>query len=275
MVVEISPSTLSMILNMVKLKNGTLVMAIQAQMQIQLLPLPIARKYVVTLESFANAGCNAIDTATVTIHPKPFINIASTRTDVCDSGGFDFIVKGANINRLDWNFGNGQTARNLGNVGTPIRHYFERSIYGDTNYTTKVIATSINGCKDSLSSIVNLDAQLVANFDQTPDSDCVPALATFTNKSKNATNFVWDFGDGAGSGDTNPIHTYNKAGLYSVKLIAFDKNGCRDIKYGTNNFFARETPIAEFVMSPGTLKLPNAIATFSNLTIQTQPTNYE
>lgn len=236
---------------------------------------PKAKQYVVTLESFAQAGCNGIDTSTITVYPNPFIMVQSSRTNVCDSGGFDFIVGGPNVHQVNWDFGDGQKLNNRPSNGAPTRHYFRRSIHGDTNYQVLTIARSKKGCVDSTLTPVKLNPKVFADFDQTPDSDCVPATADFTNKSRNATHYLWEFGDSSGSGLVNPQHVYQKAGLYSVKLTAFDKNGCKSVKYGTNNFLARETPIAEFVMSPGHLKLPNAKATFSNLTIYKQPTQFE
>lgn len=43
---------------------------------------------------------------------------------------------------------------------------------------------------------------------------------TFTNTSKNAQSYIWDFGDGMTSKVINPVHTYSKAGTYSVSLKA-------------------------------------------------------
>lgn len=42
----------------------------------------------------------------------------------------------------------------------------------------------------------------------------------FTNLSSNASDQVWQFGDGQQSSDKNPLHTYAKAGDYSVTLTA-------------------------------------------------------
>lgn len=236
---------------------------------------PVNKQFVVTLESFASAGCNAIDTATVTVYPSPFISTQASRTNVCDSGRFEFIVSGSNINQLTWNFGDGSTKENSITSPSPYIHYFPLSTYADTSYTVNIIATSNYGCKDSTLKAVNLVAKVIANFDQTPNSACVPASATFTNLSRNATNYVWEFGDGGGSGDVNPSYIYNTPGTYSIKLTAFDKNGCKSIKTGTDNFVARETPIAEFAMTPGQLKLPDAKAIFSNLSIYKSPTQFE
>jgi len=51
---------------------------------------------------------------------------------------------------------------------------------------------------------------------------------TFTNSSKNATQYSWDFGDGNMSTEENPLHTYSGEGTYSVKLVASDGNGNSD-----------------------------------------------
>ncbi len=229
----------------------------------------------VTLESFANANCNAIDTATVTVYPDPFAGLQSSRINVCDTGGFEFITKGSNIHRLTWDFGDGSAEEVSFKTKKPYRHFFPLSTYGDTSFDVTLAIRSKLGCMDTIRRKITAGPMVYADFDQTPNSACVPAIAEFKNHSRNATNYVWEFGDGAGSGKANPTHTYKDAGAYSVKLTAFDKNGCRAVKTGNNNFLARETPVAEFVMSPGSLKLPNAKAIFSNLTIYKSPTSFE
>lgn len=47
----------------------------------------------------------------------------------------------------------------------------------------------------------------------------------FTNTSKNADSYSWDFGDGATSAEINPSHTYAAAGIYKVKLTASNAAG--------------------------------------------------
>ena len=51
-------------------------------------------------------------------------------------------------------------------------------------------------------------------------------VVTFTNASKDATEYVWDFGDGsATSAEVNPVHEYAEAGTYAVKLTAKNAAG--------------------------------------------------
>lgn len=52
---------------------------------------------------------------------------------------------------------------------------------------------------------------------------------TFTNYSKYATSYTWDFGDNAGtSTEENPTYTYADGGTYAVTLTATGDGGSRD-----------------------------------------------
>jgi len=235
---------------------------------------PQAKQFVVSLVAMSSAGCSAMDTGTVTVHPKPFLNISNTRVNICDDGEMEFISNSVNTKNTVWNFGDGSPIMNTLMTGQNIKHQFPLSTYSDSTYIVRIKGISQNGCMDSVLKPITLGPKVYADFDQTPNSACVPAIAQFTNYSRNATNYIWDFGDNAGSGDKNPTHIYNAGGKYNVTLSVFDKNGCKATRVGSNNYFARETPIAEFVMSPGTLKLPNAKAIFSNQSIYTQATSF-
>ena len=48
---------------------------------------------------------------------------------------------------------------------------------------------------------------------------------SFKNNSGSATSYLWDFGDGATSNQTNPSHSYSANGIYNVRLIATNPNG--------------------------------------------------
>ncbi len=51
----------------------------------------------------------------------------------------------------------------------------------------------------------------------------------FLNESVDAATSFWDFGDGFGSFDTNPSHTYTKSDdSYTIKLIVNSAGGCQD-----------------------------------------------
>jgi len=50
--------------------------------------------------------------------------------------------------------------------------------------------------------------------------NCNPVI--FDNRSKAANTYLWDFGDGTTSIEKNPSHLYEKAGIYTVSLIAMN-----------------------------------------------------
>ncbi len=80
----------------------------------------------------------------------------------------------------------------------------------------------------------------------------------FTNTSSGSTNFVWFFGDGNTSTQTNPVHTYLQNGIYTVKLRAINCKG-KDSLVMTN-YITIDMPVQPVVTDaskcgPGTLAL--------------------
>lgn len=65
----------------------------------------------------------------------------------------------------------------------------------------------------------------IANFTADVASGYAPLTVTFTNLSKNATEWIWDFGDGGTSTENNPVYTYLTSGTYTVKLTATNADG--------------------------------------------------
>lgn len=71
---------------------------------------------------------------------------------------------------------------------------------------------------------------------------------SFTNTSKDAESYYWDFGDGTTSVEPNPAKAYGKPGVYTVKMMAFSKDKSKfDRAYtmirvdeieNTNSYFA-------------------------------------
>jgi lysyl endopeptidase len=64
----------------------------------------------------------------------------------------------------------------------------------------------------------------VADFDVAIDDDTL--TVTFTDTSTDGdsaiASYAWDFGDGNGSTEASPVHTYAEAGVYTVSLTVTD-----------------------------------------------------
>lgn len=66
----------------------------------------------------------------------------------------------------------------------------------------------------------------VADFTFNVSEGYAPLTVNFTDHSKNANNWSWDFGDGSPLNNTkNPIHTFVNPGTYTVNLTARNENG--------------------------------------------------
>ena len=55
-----------------------------------------------------------------------------------------------------------------------------------------------------------------------------PLNVQFTNQSSDTNYVAWYFGDGDGSSEVNPQHSYSKPGTYRVSLAVADSLGCSD-----------------------------------------------
>ena len=57
------------------------------------------------------------------------------------------------------------------------------------------------------------------SFSFSGNNNMAPNLVKFTNNTKNATEFEWNFGDLTNvSSDINPTHVYKTGGKYTIKL---------------------------------------------------------
>lgn len=91
-----------------------------------------------------------------------------------------------------------------------------------------------------------VDAKFVAN----PKSGCEPLLVTFTNQSRKARRYIWNFGDGSAEDTSrNPVHTYTKPGTYKVKLTCIDSFSCNVSASDSTTIEVKEMPKANFEYS--------------------------
>ncbi|HAP01155.1 MAG TPA: hypothetical protein DCQ93_04445 [Bacteroidetes bacterium] len=162
--------------------------------------------------AFNSCGSDTSPNTGVNILPEPVVFITSSMDSVCIGNAVTLVGNGAIS--YSWS-----PSSNLS------------SVTGDTVLATTtsdidviVQGTDFNGCTaiDTLSLAV-LPAP-DAGFTFTESND----IATFTNTSSGATNYHWDFGDGASDTVFAPVHEYSFEGLFTIQLIATNANGCSD-----------------------------------------------
>jgi PKD repeat protein len=73
----------------------------------------------------------------------------------------------------------------------------------------------------------------VAVASASPTSGTAPLAVSFTGDSSydpdgTVVDHSWDFGDGTGSSEANPVHTYAQEGAYTATLVVTDNDGLTD-----------------------------------------------
>lgn len=95
--------------------------------------------------------------------------------------------------------------------------------------TTQGAWSSTNNSSGCNLAVFRFDlAQLTAIASiQGPSTICVGTTAQFLNATQGASDFLWDFGDGsATSVASQPTHSFNQVGTYTVSMIASANTGC-------------------------------------------------
>jgi len=97
------------------------------------------------------------------------------------------------------------------------------------NYTVTHIVSTVNGCSDTTSQVLNIPQTPVAGFTyNTPAGQNIGAIFNFINTSSDAINYTWEFGNGNGSFEENPSNTYFANGDYIVTQYVTSAFGCVD-----------------------------------------------
>jgi len=194
--------------------------------------------YHVQLFTTTNSGCT--DTLTKDISIGKVIPDFLLPSDNCENVSLSFINNSSpDPISATWSFGDGGTANSI-NAG----HTY--TVPG--SFQIKMTA-DFGNCTASLTKDITILEKPVPGFTASGNlATCItPNVITFNNTSSNAVNYKWFFGDGDSSLLTNPSHTYNKSGYFTVTLIAFNTAGCSDtlvktdlIKLGPPQIFSFE-----------------------------------
>ncbi|MBL7812635.1 MAG: PKD domain-containing protein [Bacteroidetes bacterium] len=207
--------------------------------------------YKVTLYSYS-ADC--VDTVSywLNVYRPSYAFFRTDRVNPCDAGYFQFKSFAENANSVQYKFGDGTQST----LTDPL-HLFPTSPWQDTSFTINFYTFSGRGCKDSFKRTVTLPQRLQIGMKDFSTSVCAPGKVQFTNYTKGAITYIWDFGDNGGSSQRNPLYNYQLPGTYQFKLYAFDPNGCVDSVKSVGTIRVDMSPFADFDYSPGKGRMPN------------------
>jgi gliding motility-associated-like protein len=161
-----------------------------------------------------------------------------------------------------WTLGNGATSvlqNPSTSYTTPGMYTVTLTVYNGTNSST---VTQTN--------YITVYPKPTVDFTVADTSVCPYTPITFTNQSNPQTpgpaTYSWNFGDGFGSAQQSPTHTYTASGFYNVTLVVTNSQGCSNTitKYAYIHIFPLPTPA--FTWPPVSGCNPPITVTFTNTT---------
>lgn len=180
-------------------------------------------QYTITLIATDTLACPTADTTTFVVDILPVLppDAQFVAQQIIDCG--QAIVSATNTSTgtflsFLWDMGDGTTY-----TDTSITHTYSTP----GTYEVTLVAISDPGCfpNDTATFSLTLDplTPVVAAFtaDQVGNCDLL-AVQTLNLSTGDSISFTWDMGDGTILTDTNVVHTYAAAGLYTIELTVID-----------------------------------------------------
>ncbi|MBL4593825.1 MAG: PKD domain-containing protein [Flavobacteriales bacterium] len=176
-------------------------------------------------------GCTDTLTQNINVNPLPQISFGQQAVG-CAPLCVEFInnnttISSGAINTYQWNFGDGA----ISNDQFPTYCFENYSRVASISYDISLTAISDKGCENTLTipNMITVYPIPLADFIVTPEiTDVYNKEITFIDQSEIASSWYWDFGDGATSGVSDPIHEYDASGTYITSLYIENEYGCKD-----------------------------------------------
>lgn len=176
--------------------------------------------YFVNLLATSGQGCTDDTTLGVEIFPVPEANFVLV--DVCRdtmAGITNTSTISSGTNAYAWDLGDGSTSTNT----DPNYTYLL-----DGDFDIKLVATSNEGCLDSVTKEITIYA--IPETDFTFEPVCFGIPTELENATTINSGFVasyqWNLGDQRFSFDQDVVHLYAAAGTYPVNLLSTSNFGC-------------------------------------------------
>jgi PKD repeat protein len=175
-------------------------------------------KQKIRLMATSNQNCSDTVTKSIKIQPSPTADFSWNAS--CELSPVQFTFTGTKPNKTyNWELEKAVTDTNQN-----PKHQF--SGYG--NIRVRLTVTNTDGCKDSISKMVEIKPQAKAEFKVS--DGCEKDSLSIENQSIGATQYKWKFGDGNTSTLANPKHVYTitKPTTFNITLVAVINGGCSD-----------------------------------------------
>jgi len=163
-----------------------------------------------------------------------------------------FDISGGYPDSWSWDFGDGTTSTDQ----NPVHTYT-----AEDSYTVVLeIDRGVDGAHGRVEHVVEVGEPLFAEFTWTPINAEPGEQVNFSNSSTgNPDSFSWDFDDGTGSSQENPIHIFDEAGFYDVTLV-ITRGPDNDQRQVTHTVIIRQSLEAEFSWDPQNPELGDTVS---------------
>jgi gliding motility-associated-like protein len=182
-------------------------------------------------------GCTDTSAQQVTVLPQPQAGFVSTTVCAESATTFTDTTTGA-PGVWTWDFGDGSPV----DANQDPSHTY---LVGGT-YQVTLIAGNSAGCIDTLVTSITVNTVPYPAF--TANQVCLGNITSFTDQTFDPTplgNWLWDFGDGNNSFQSNPNYIYQNPGTYTVTLTVMNTSGCDSTITGTVTVTG--IPVADFI----------------------------
>ena len=182
--------------------------------------------HLVRLIAFNEHGCPDTSYRTITVLPYPIADYSVDIQGGCSPVDVTFTNNSFNYDSVFWSFGDGAFSQ----MPSPTHRYINTG-FSDTAFTAYLTVKTLT-CIDTASLVIPVHRPTFAFYNFARVAPCDRGFFDFIDQSANATTYLWDFGDGTTSNQTNPRHLLNPSPwndtAYLVKLITRTPNNCLD-----------------------------------------------
>lgn len=168
-------------------------------------------------------GCRDTTQKTIQIFALPTADFTYTTTCTNNQRVVHFKDNSTSADSLNYFY------YDFGGQGTINIPDYDFTFNNPGNYNVSHIISTVNGCSDTTKQIVEITPPPKAGFSYNFTSGVnVGTTFNFSDTSKYATSYHWDFGNGATSTEENPTTIYFENGVFPVIQFVYDDLGCFD-----------------------------------------------
>jgi gliding motility-associated-like protein len=210
--------------------------------------------HTVTLTITTSDTCYNNGSRVIELNPLPLADFVTASG--CNEFGLTFTdASSGNIVKYIWDYGDGI-------IDSPSKsnapHIFQNNFLKQS--VTLTVITD-KGCRAERTHDANTYQAPTSDFTidiNSPYRACAGDTVPFSSASTQAigdnvvSSYLWLFGDGATSTDTNTRHAYSVAGNYVVRLVSYSEHGCPDTTGIKNpNYFLSIIPLPKAAFGVG------------------------